>query len=376
MTPNTFAMLFGYFGAAKDGRRMDKVRFGLVGCGVIHDLHVKVLKNLADDAEIVAVCDTVPSRAQASADTLGVPAYTDYQEMLARPDIDAVVIGTPSGLHADQGLAALKAGKHVLVEKPIDVSLKKADALVAAARKSGLALTPVSQNRYGGGILKLHEWLDAEKLGRLAYAEATVKWYRSQEYYDSGDWRGTWEGDGGGALANQGVHYADQLRWAMGPIKSVFARAATLGHERIEVEDIVTASIEFQSGAIGTLTATTCAWPGFATTLEVYGTKGSVKIADNELVKAVFVSGETYDADTFKAAASGAGAADPAAIGNQGHTAQFRDFLGAIRDGRDPWITGEMGRDALELVVGVYKSARTGKPVSFPLPASQGRGDQ
>lgn len=355
---------------------MDKIRFGLVGCGVIHGWHVGVLQNLADEAEIVAVCDVVPSRAQGAADKLGVPAYTDYKEMLARPDIDAVAIGTPSGLHADQGLLAIQAGKHVLVEKPIDVSLKKADALVAAARKANLILTPISQNRYGGGILKLHEWLRAGKLGRLAYAEATVKWYRSQEYYDSGDWRGTWALDGGGALANQGVHYADQLRWAMGPVKSLSARAATLGHARIEVEDVVTACLEFESGAIGTLTATTCAWPGFATTLEVYGTEGSVQIADNELVKAVFVSGETHAADASKADASAGGAGDPTAISNQGHTAQFRDFLGAIREGRDPWITGEMGRDALELVVGVYKSARTGKAVTFPLPASQGRGDQ
>ncbi len=355
---------------------MAKVRFGLVGCGVIHGWHVDVLQNLKDEAEIVAVCDVVPSRAQASADTLGVPAYTDLKKMLARPDIDAVAIGTPSGLHADQGLLAIKAGKHVLVEKPIDVSLKKADALIAAARKANLVLTPVSQNRYGGGILKLHEWLDAGKLGRLVYAEATIKWYRSQAYYDSGDWRGTWALDGGGALANQGVHYADQLRWAMGPIKNLSARAATLGHERIEVEDVVTASLEFESGAIGTLTATTCAWPGFSTTLEVYGTEGSVKIADNELTQAVFTNGETYDTDALKAAAPATGAADPAAISNYGHTAQFRDFIQSIREGRDPWITGEMGRDALELVIGVYKSARTGKPVSFPLPARQGRGDQ
>ncbi len=355
---------------------MTKVRFGLVGCGTIHSWHVDVLKNLSDEAEIVAVCDIVPERAQASADKLGVPAYTDYKKMLARKDIDAVAIGTPSGLHADQGMQAIRAGKHVVVEKPIDVSLKKADALIAAARKANLVLTPISQNRYGGGILKLHEWLHEGKLGRLVYADSAVIWYRSQGYYDSGDWRGTWALDGGGALANQGVHYADQLRWAMGPIKSLSAKAATLGHERIEVEDIVTASIEFESGAIGTLTATTCAYPGFATTLDIYGTEGSVKIANNELTQAVFTNGETYDADALKAAAPAAGAGDPTAISNHGHTAQFRDFIEAIREGRDPWITGEMGRDALELVVGVYKSARTGKPVSFPLPASQGRGDQ
>src|SRR6185437_15594776 len=154
-----------------------------------------------------------------------------------------------------------------------------ADALVKAARDAGLVLTSVSQNRFGAGMLKLHEWIDAGKLGDLVYGEATTIWYRSQGYYDSGDWRGTWALDGGGALMNQGVHYADQLRWALGSPRWVSARSATRNHN-IEVEDIVTATLEFENGAIGTLTATTCAFPGFATTLDVYGTLGSVRIAN------------------------------------------------------------------------------------------------
>ncbi|MDQ2686528.1 MAG: Gfo/Idh/MocA family oxidoreductase [Armatimonadota bacterium] len=351
---------------------MTKVRFGLVGCGVIHGWHTEVLNNLKDEAELVAVCDVVPERAQASADKWGVEAYTSLKKMLRRKDIDAIAIGTPSGRHADQAMEAIKAGKHVLIEKPIDVSLKKADALVKAARKAGVVLTPISQNRYGAGVRKLHEWLHEGKLGRLVYGEATTIWHRTQDYYDSGDWRGTWALDGGGALMNQGVHYADQLRWALGAPKSVSARAATLGHDRIEVEDIVTASIEFESGAIGTLTATTCAFPGFATTLDIYGTSGTVKIANNELVLAKFTNGETYTA--ADAAKPAAGAGDPSAISHHGHTNQFRDFIAAIREGRDPWITGEMGRDALELVIGVYKSAYSGKTVNFPLPTNTGRG--
>ncbi len=353
---------------------MTKLRFGLVGCGVIHGFHAEVLDYLKDDAELVAVCDVVPERAKAAAEKRGVAAYTNYKKMLARPDIDAVAIGTPSGLHADMGLLAIKAGKHVIVEKPIDVSLKKADALVKAARAAGLVLMPICQNRYGKGILQLRAWLDEGKLGRIVYGEATVKWYRSQEYYDSGDWRGTWALDGGGALANQGVHYADQLRWMMGPIKNLSARAATLGHARIQVEDAVTASILFESGAIGTLSATTCAYPGFASTLEIYGTEGSVRTVNNDLVDATFTNGEKYDAASAPAPAAGAG--DPTSLGVYHHLCQFRDFIGAVREGRDPWITGEMGREALEVVVGVYKAARTGKSVSFPLLATTGRGDQ
>jgi len=347
-----------------------KIRFGLVGCGVIHSWHAEVLANLKEEAELVAVCDVIEERARKSAEKYGVAAYTDYAEMLKRDDLDAIAIGTPSGLHADMGLAAVRSGRHVVVEKPIDINLRKADELVRAAREAGVTLTSIAQNRFGKGTRKLREWLDEGKLGRIVYGESTVKWYRSQEYYDSGDWRGTWELDGGGALMNQGVHYADLLRWAMGKPKTVFARAATMGHN-IAAEDVVTATLEFESGAIGTLTATTCAYPGYSTTLEVYGTEGSVRTANNELVSAEFINGEKYTADSLIV---DTGSSDPRAISHDGHTQQFRDFIAAIHEGRDPYITGEMGRDALELVLGVYLSAFSGKVVDFPLPPNTGGG--
>ena len=347
---------------------MSKVRFGIVGCGVIHDWHAQVLRNLGDRVELVAVADIVPERARASAEKWGATPYNSIEELLKDERIDAVTIGTPSGLHADQALLAIAAGKHVVIEKPIDIDLAKANKLVDAARKANVVVTPVCQNRYGGGVLKLHEWLDAGKLGRLIYGESTIKWYRTQEYYNSGDWRGTWALDGGGALMNQGVHYADQLRWAMGNPKTLTAYAATLGHE-MEAEDVVSASILFESGAIGTLTATTCAYPGFSTTLEVYGSEGSVKIADNELVIAKFKNGEVFDGASMRAEKEqSTGGSSATSIGYYLHTCQFRDFLECIETGRSPWITPEMGRDAVELVLGVYRSAKTGASVSFPLP--------
>jgi len=353
---------------AEKGTRMSKVRFGIVGCGVIHEWHAQVIRNLSDRAELVAVCDIVPERAKSSAEKWGATPYNSIDELLADDRVDAITIGTPSGLHAEQAMKAIAAGKHVVIEKPIDVDLAKANKLVDAARKSDVVVTSVCQNRYGHGVLKLHEWLDAGKLGRLIYGEATIKWYRSQEYYNSGDWRGTWALDGGGALMNQGVHYADQLRWAMGNPKSLSAYAATLGHE-MEAEDVVSASILFESGAIGTLTATTCAYPGFSTTLEVYGTEGSVKIADNELVLAKFKNGESYDGASMRGDLehSTTGGASATSIGYYLHTCQFRDFLDSIEQKRSPWLTPELGRDALELVLGVYQSARTGAPVNFPL---------
>lgn len=342
---------------------MSKIRFGIIGCGVIQDWHAQVLKNLSDIAELVAVCDIVPEKAKNAAEKFGARSYTDLNEMVACEDIDAITIATPSGLHAEHALAAIANGKHVLVEKPIDISLEKADRLIKAAHDAGVVLTSVSQNRYGKGILKLHEWLDEGKLGRLVYGEASIIWYRSQEYYDSGDWRGTWALDGGGSLMNQGVHYADQLRWVMGKPKVISAHMATLAH-KIEVEDIVTASITFENGAIGTLTATTSAYPGFSTSLEIYGTEGTVMIKDNNIVRAVFTNGETYDAGVVEN--TGAGAADPTAIAYDLHTMQFVDFIDCINNKRTPWITGEDGRAALQLVLGVYESAKTGKPVTFP----------
>jgi predicted dehydrogenase len=339
---------------------MDKVRFGIIGCGVIFSWHIEVLKNLAEKAELVAVCDNNPAALKSGVERTNVKGYADHTELVADPNVDAVIVCTPSGLHGDHAIAALNAGKHVMSEKPIDVSLAKADAMIAAAKKNGKTLACISQNRYGKGIQQLHKWLDDGRLGKIVYGEAAIKWYRTQEYYDSGDWRGTWALDGGGALMNQGVHYADQLRWAMGKPKTVDARMATLGH-KMECEDIVTSTIEFESGALGSLTATTCAYPGFETRLEVYGTEGSVRVVNNELEIARFTDGSEYTAGTTDIADTGS--SHPTALGDYLHWLQVSDFTSAIIEGRSPAITAEDGRAALELVLAVYESSRTGKTV-------------
>ncbi len=341
---------------------MDKVRYGIVGCGVIYHWHAEVLQHLSDIAELTAVSDSDPAKLAAAVQESGARGTTDYSELAADPDVDAVIVCVPSGLHADIALAALNQGKHVLTEKPMDVTLQRADAMIAAARESGRILACVSQNRYGAGIRQLHEWLDAGRLGKLVYGEAAVKWHRSQEYYDSAGWRGTWALDGGGALMNQGVHYADQLRWAMGKPKTVTARMGTLGHERIEVEDVVTSTIEFENGALGTLTATTCAYPGFETRLEVYGTEGSVRIVNNELEIARFTDGSEYTSGAVNIADTGS--SHPTALGSYLHSLQVKDFTLAILEGRQPEITAQDGRDALELVLAVYEAARTGGVVT------------
>jgi len=349
---------------------MSKLRFAIVGCGVIHGTHINSIGKLPDDAELVAVCDEIEERAKGTAEKHGVRAFTDLGAMLREAEFDVLTVCTPSGLHARHGVQGAEAGKHIIVEKPIDVTLSAADALIGACSRNNVKLEVISQQRYTEGIQQLHQWLDAGKLGRICYGEATIKWYRKQEYYDSGDWRGTWALDGGGALMNQGVHYADQLRWAMGPVKSLSATMATLGHERIEVEDVVSATIEFESGAVGVLTASTDCYPGFGTTIEVYGTKGTVKVESGKVTYARFVEEgdktSAYGANDADEIAT-QGAADPTAITMGGHVAQIKDLIDAVRENRETFMNGPEARKALELVVGIYQSARTGERVHFPL---------
>jgi len=367
---------------------MPKFRFAIVGCGVIHGTHIDAIKDLSNDAELVAVCDEKPERAQQTAEKHGVAAYSDVETLLKEADFDILNVCTPSGLHAKVGVMGANAGKHIVCEKPIDVSLEAADALINACERNGVKLVVISQSRYSSGMQQLKRYLDEGKLGKLAYAESVTKWYRTQTYYDSGGWRGTWALDGGGALTNQGVHYVDQLRWIMGPVKSVAATMATRAHERIEVEDIVSATIEFESGAVGTLLASTAMFPGWRQAIEVYGTGGTVVVEDNKLKEAHFLYGDEEqsmfgvksrppevknfvaafpEADTTGAPGLGQASSNPAAITNNGHVEHIKDLMGAIRENRDMFVNGREGRNALELILAVYQSARTGQRVYLPL---------
>ncbi|HEY4025894.1 MAG TPA: Gfo/Idh/MocA family oxidoreductase, partial [Candidatus Dormibacteraeota bacterium] len=251
--------------------------FGIIGCGVIAPFHARAVGELPN-ARLVAVADVIPERAGRLAAEFGAEAHTEVDALLARPDVDVVSVCVPSGLHAEIGVRAAAAGKHVVVEKPIDITLEAADRLIAACRDRGVTMTVISQNRFRPAVQRLRELIDAGRLGRLVVGDAVVKWYRSQDYYDSGDWRGTWALDGGGSLMNQGVHYTDLLQWMMGPVDRVFARCATATHERIEVEDVAVALLHFASGAVGVLEASTAVYPGLSERLEVTGTGGTVII--------------------------------------------------------------------------------------------------
>ncbi len=336
--------------------------FGIVGTGVIAAVHAEAIATLPG-AALVAVTDVAPGAAAAFAAARGCAAEPDLDALLARRDVDVVSVCVPSGLHAEVGIRAARAGKHLAVEKPIDVTLGAADRLIEAARAAGVALTVISQHRFDPDVIEARRLLDGGALGRLVLGEASTKWYRTQAYYESAGWRGTHAMDGG-SLMNQGIHYVDLLRWCMGPVTEVTAVCATQAHQ-IEVEDTSLALLRFGSGAVGTIVASTAVFPGFAQRLEITGTEGTVAIEDGALVRSAFGSERREAGGGPRPGQTAAAAANPAAVGAASHAAQLADLLAAIEEGREPAVSGQAGRDALEIVCAVYESSRRGRAVTL-----------
>jgi UDP-N-acetyl-2-amino-2-deoxyglucuronate dehydrogenase len=351
--------------------------FGVVGCGVIGARHAQVARALPN-AHFVAATDIIAERSKQLAADYGGEAEADLDSLLAREDVDVVAICTPNGLHSEVGVRAARAGKHLVVEKPIDITLAAADRLIGAAEAAGVKMTVISQHRFDAGLVELHRMLEAEQLGRLVMGDSRIKWYRTEAYFAAAPWRGDWAVGGGGALISQGIHYADLLLWCMGPVREVMAMCTTSAHD-IEVEDVEVAALRFASGAIGSLEAATAVFPGFRERLEVSGTAGTVVVEDGRIVVRELLAehGEVgpYGSRVAEAGAAGgaggasasSGASDPAAITNDAHGAQVADLLAAIDEDRQPAVTGADGRNVLELVLAVYESARRNAPVTLPL---------
>jgi UDP-N-acetyl-2-amino-2-deoxyglucuronate dehydrogenase len=338
--------------------------FGIVGTGIIAATHAEAIATLPG-AGLVAVTDVGTESAQRFARAHGCAAEPDLDSLLAREGVDVVCVCVPSGLHAEVGVRAAAAGKHLVIEKPIDVSLAAADRLIEAAGLAGVKLTVISQHRFDPGLLELSTLIEAGVLGGLLLGEATTKWYRSQAYYDSASWRGTRALDGG-SLLNQGVHYVDLRLAAMGPVAEVTAITATQTHQ-IEAEDTALALLRLRSGALGTIVSSTSVFPGFAQRLEVTGTNGTVVITDGEITSRALNAESVPEAGRD---AEAAGASTPA-IGVASHAAQLADLLAAIDENREPAVTAADGRAALEVIQAVYESAKTGHAVSLPLPARE-----
>lgn len=332
--------------------------FGIIGAGVIASTHAKAITALPD-ARVVAVTDVESERCHALAEVSGAAVEPTLGALLARPDVDVVSVCVPSGLHAEVGVAAAGAGKHLVVEKPIDVTLDAADRLIAAAREGGVKMTVISQHRFDPGLTELRRLLDEGTLGQLVLGEASTKWYRSQAYYDSAGWRGTWALDGG-SLMNQGVHYVDLLRWCMGPVAEVTALFGTSSHQ-VEVEDVALAMLRFTSGAVGTIVSSTAVYPGFAQRLEISGTGGSVVVEDGAIV----YQGLRDDGQSPRGAVATGASPSAGGLDMSSHAAQIADLLTAIDTGRPPSVGADSARDTLEIVCAVYQSAREGRPVKL-----------
>jgi predicted dehydrogenase len=346
------------------------VGFGVIGCGMIANFHKKAIDDLKG-AKLVSCYDRFGAAAEKFAAANGCRAYAELDAMLADPDLQVVTICTPSGAHMEPAVAAAKAGKHVIVEKPLEINLKRCDAIINACDKANVKLATIFPSRFHESAQLMKAAVDKNRFGRLTMGDAYVKWFRTQAYYDSGAWRGTWALDGGGALMNQAVHSVDLLLWLMGPVAEVSAYTSTLAHERIEVEDVATAVIKFSSGALGVIEATTASYPGSLKKIELHGSHGSAIMEEEDIIKWDFEKLTAKDRALLERmqgkTQTGGGAADPSAIGHHGHTALFKDLLDAIKKNRQPLINGAEGRKSTELILAIYKSALTGKSVPLPL---------
>lgn len=340
---------------------MKDIGFGIIGGGVIGPTHARAVKDV-EGAKLVAVCDVVEAAAKKFGDDTGAPAYTDLGKMLKREDLDVLDVCTPSGLHARLGIQGAEAGKHVLVEKPIDISLENADSLIGACEKAGVKLGVIFQHRFDAATRKLKEAVDSGKFGRLILGDAYVKWYRAQEYYDKGGWRGTWEYDGGGSLINQSVHTIDLQRYFMGDPDWVFGRIGVMAHE-IETEDLGLGIVEFKSGAKGIVEGSTSIYRGLPERLEIHGETGTGIIEGGKLTKLIVEGEQEGEGEKVDLSA----AADAASITANSHTLQIQDLVDAINEDRKPLVDGYEGRKALEVIIGIYRSSQTGKVVKFPI---------
>jgi UDP-N-acetyl-2-amino-2-deoxyglucuronate dehydrogenase len=342
--------------------------FGIIGLGLIADFHARAIQAISGaKGTLVACCSRSAEKAAAFAEKHNCRGYADQGDFLAHPGLDIVSICSPSGAHLETALAAAEAGKHVIVEKPLEITPERCDRIIEACSRARVSLAGIFQSRFSevAGLVK--STLEQGRFGRLVLGDAYVKWFRSQEYYDGGGWHGTRALDGGGALINQSIHAIDLLQWFMGPVESVQAFTGTVGHARIEVEDNAVAALRFRNGAFGVIEGSTSVYPGFLKRIEISGTRGSVVMEEETLKSWDFAESAPGDEEIRKkyggGAETGGGAADPAAISFQGHRRQFEEFIGALDEGRPPLVDGAEAKKAVEIIQAIYTSAKKGRPV-------------
>lgn len=342
------------------------IRFGITGPGMIAEFHAQAIAAILN-AELVAVHGRDAAKVASFAKRHGGTAYTDYDSFLAHSPLDVVTVCTPSGHHLEPVEAAARAGKHIICEKPLEVTLPRIDRMIDECDRAGVMLAGIFPRRFNPSTHLLREAVRDGRFGRIAMADAYVKWWRSQDYYDSGAWRGTWALDGGGALMNQSIHTVDLLLHIAGDVRQVRARTALIAHSGIEVEDTAVAMLEYVNGALGVIQGSTACWSenGHPAEIQICGDGGSVFMADDKFRAWEFRDARPEDADIREAyglatAAAGAGAADPKAIDFTWHQRNFEDAIAALDAGRTPSVDGREARRAVALIRAIYDSAAAG----------------
>ena len=342
---------------------MSKIyKFGIIGAGMIADYHAKAIRDI-DDAELVGIYGRNSNKTTSLASKYGCQAYDDIDDMLSDQSVDVVTIATPSGVHLDPTLMAAKAGKHVLCEKPLEITVERIQRMIETCADYNVLLGGIFNRRFNPAVRALKRAIDKGRFGNLALADAQIKWYRSQEYYDSGQWRGTWQLDGGGALMNQAIHTIDLLQYFMGGIDQVCALTNTVAHKNIEVEDNAVAILKFNNGALGSIQASTACWSenGHPATINISGDQGSVFMADDKFILWEFSETLKEDEQVYNQMMNGndvgLGANDPNAIDHQGHIANIQDFIDSLENGRNPEVSGIEALKSVKIIRAIYESA-------------------
>lgn len=341
--------------------------FGIIGCGMVAEYHARAIRH-ARGARLVGAMSRTSEKARRFSRKHGLDFSTSrLEELLARPDIHVVCITTPSGAHLGPALAAIRAGKHLIVEKPIEITVERVDEMLGEARKAGVQVGAVFQARFGAGARKVKDAIEAGRFGRLVLCSAYVKWQRTAEYYRD-NWHGTLALDGGGALMNQGIHAVDLLQWFAGMPSEVFGWRNRCVHTGIEAEDAAVASVRFAHGALGTIEASTAIFPGFSRRIEICGEHGSAVLEEDRITTWKFRESRPEDESILSAGTEnslGSGASRPDQISFQGHLAQIQDFIDALNEGRAPAVSGQEARNAVSIIRAIYISAERGLPVKL-----------
>lgn len=338
------------------------MNIGIIGTGSIVGKHAQAIAEI-DGAELVALYNPKPESAAKAKAQFGLPVFTDLNEFLNVPDLEIVCVCTPSGMHLEPALAAAKAGKHLMIEKPIEINLDRTDQLIACCEENRVKLAVIFQNRFTEDYQKLKKAVSDGAFGRLLMGNAYVNWFRDSAYYSTSNWKGTLQADGGGALINQGIHTIDLLLDLMGDVKNVFGQVQTTLYP-IEGEDLGAAVVNFKNGALGNITSATALYPGYPERIEVFGSKGSAILEAGKLTQ-WHVKGSSESVNPSENT-GGSGASDPTAIGHQLHLEQWRLFVKSIKENLTPVVDGPTARKSVELIRAIYFSSKEGKLIEFP----------